>query len=102
MKAVIIFLYRYTMSRMVQCVKLQKEPEGLDFPPYPGELGTKIWQSISKEAWSNWVQIQTRIVNENRLNLADSRARKYLAEQMKQYLFEDQDIEAQGFVPPSP
>ena len=86
---------------MVQCVKLQKEAEGLDFPPYPGELGTKIWQSISKEAWSNWVQIQTRIVNENRLNLADSRARKYLAEQMKQYLFEDKDVEAQGFVPPS-
>ncbi len=89
------------MSRLVQCVKLKKEAEGLDFPPYPGELGTKIWQSISKEAWTNWVQIQTRIVNENRLNLADSRARKYLAEQMKQYLFEDQDIEAQGFVPPS-
>lgn len=89
------------MSRMVQCVKLKKEAEGLEFPPYPGEIGTKIWQSVSKEAWSNWVQIQTRIVNENRLNLADSRSRKYLAEQMKQYLFEDQDVEAQGFVPPS-
>lgn len=89
------------MSRMVQCIKLKKEAEGLEFPPYPGELGTKIWQSVSKEAWTNWVQIQTRIVNENRLNLADSRSRKYLAEQMKQYLFEDQDIEAQGFVPPS-
>ncbi|MEZ2722373.1 oxidative damage protection protein [Paenalcaligenes hominis] len=89
------------MTRMVHCVKLKKEAEGLEFPPYPGELGVKIWQSISQEAWTNWVQIQTRIVNENRLNLADSRARKYLAEQMKQYLFEDQDIEAQGFVPPS-
>ncbi|AQS52185.1 MAG TPA: oxidative damage protection protein [Paenalcaligenes hominis] len=90
------------MTRMVQCVKLKKEAEGLEFPPYPGELGVKIWQSISQEAWTNWVQIQTRIVNENRLNLADSRSRKYLAEQMKQYLFEDQDIEAQGFVPPGP
>lgn len=90
------------MTRMVQCVKLKKEAEGLEFPPYPGELGVKIWQSISQEAWTNWVQIQTRIVNENRLNLADSRSRKYLAEQMKQYLFEDQDIEAQGFVPPEP
>lgn len=89
------------MTRMVHCVKLKKEAEGLEFPPYPGELGVKIWQSISQEAWTNWVQVQTRIVNENRLNLADSRARKYLAEQMKQYLFEDQDIEAQGFVPPS-
>ncbi|NJB66095.1 Fe-S cluster biosynthesis and repair protein YggX [Paenalcaligenes hominis] len=83
-------------------MKLKKEAEGLEFPPYPGELGVKIWQSISQEAWTNWVQIQTRIVNENRLNLADSRSRKYLAEQMKQYLFEDQDIEAQGFVPPGP
>lgn len=89
------------MSRMVHCIKLKKEAEGLEFPPYPGELGGKIWQSVSKEAWTNWIQIQTRIVNENRLNLADSRSRKYLAEQMKQYLFEDQDIEAQGFVPPS-
>lgn len=89
------------MSRMVQCVKLKTEALGLDFPPYPGELGVKIWQSISKEAWENWIQIQTRIVNENRLNLADSRSRKYLTEQMQRYLFEDQDIEADGFVPPS-
>lgn len=89
------------MSRMVQCVKLKKEAQGLDFPPYPGELGTKIWQSVSKEAWQQWVDVQTRLVNENRLNLADARARKYLKEQMQQFLFEDRDVEAQGFVPPS-
>lgn len=89
------------MSRMVQCVKLKEEKEGLDFPPYPGDIGTRIWQSISKEAWSNWVAIQTRIVNENRLNLADARARKYLTEQMQRYLFEDIDVEAQGYVPPA-
>lgn len=89
------------MTRMIQCIKLKKEGPGLEFPPYPGELGVKIWQSISAEAWSNWIQIQTRIVNENRLNLADARARKYLTEQMQRYLFEDEDIEAQGFVPPS-
>lgn len=89
------------MSRMVQCVKLNQELEGLDFPPYPGDLGTKIWQSISKEAWTNWVAIQTRIVNENRLNLADARARKYLTEQMRRYLFEDADVEADGYVPPA-
>lgn len=89
------------MSRMVQCVKLKKEAEGLEFPPYPGDVGVKIWQSISKEAWSNWVEIQTRIVNENRLNLADARSRKYLAEQMQRYLFDDQDIEADGYVPPA-
>lgn len=89
------------MSRMVQCIKLKKEAEGLDYPPYPGEIGTRIWQSISKEAWQQWVDIQTRLVNENRLNLADARARKYLKEQMEQFLFEDRDVEAQGFVPPS-
>ena len=89
------------MSRIVNCVKLKREAEGLDFPPYPGELGTKIWQSISKEAWEEWKAIQTRLVNENRLNLADARARKYLKEQMERVLFEDGTVEAHGYVPPS-
>jgi len=88
------------MSRTVQCLKLKTEAEGLEFPPYPGETGTKIWQSISKQAWQDWLNVQTRLVNENRLNLADARARKYLKEQMEKYLFEDIDVEAQGFVPP--
>lgn len=88
------------MARMVNCVKLKREAPGLEFPPYPGDLGVKIWQSISQEAWAQWIDIQTRLVNENRLNLADARARKYLAEQMQLYLFEDQAIEAQGYVPP--
>lgn len=89
------------MARMVQCVKLKKEAEGLDFPPYPGELGVKIYQSISREAWMNWMDVQTRIVNENRLNLADARARKYVKQQMESYLFEDKNVEAQGYVPQS-
>ena len=62
------------MARMVQCIKLGKEAEGLDFPPYPGELGKRIWQSVSKEAWAGWIKHQTMLVNENRLNLADARA----------------------------
>lgn len=88
------------MARMVNCVKLKTEAEGLDFPPYPGEVGKKIWQNISKQAWQEWMDVQTRLVNENRLNLADARARKYLKEQMEKFLFEDQAIEAQGYVPP--
>jgi len=88
------------MARTVQCIKLKKEAEGLEFPPYPGDMGTRIWQSISKEAWQDWMDVQTRLVNENRLNLADTRARKYLKEQMEKFLFEDQDVEAQGYVPP--
>ena len=89
------------MTRMVNCVKLKREAEGLAAPPYPGEMGIKIWQSISKEAWELWIQTQTRLVNENRLNLADVRARKYLAQQMETFLFEDGNVEAQGYVPPA-
>lgn len=89
------------MTRMVQCLKLKQELPGLEFAPYPGDIGVKIWQSISKEAWENWMDVQTRLVNENRLNLADAMARKYLAEQMQEYLFEDAYIEADGYVPPS-
>jgi len=86
---------------MVQCTKLKREAEGLDYPPYPGDLGVRIWREISKQAWADWTDIQTRLVNENHLNLADARARKYLAQQMESYLFEDRDIEAQGYVPPT-
>ena len=70
------------MARTVHCIKLNKEAEGLDFPPYPGELGKKIWETVSKEAWAAWLKHQTMLVNENRLNLADQRARKYLAAQI--------------------
>ncbi|AIL32782.1 oxidative damage protection protein [Basilea psittacipulmonis] len=89
------------MTRMVHCVKLKKEAEGLAAPPYPGEIGVRIWREISKEAWMQWIQVQTRLVNENRLNLADSRARKYLLQQMENYLFGGAEVEAQGYVPPS-
>ncbi len=89
------------MARTVFCVKLKREAEGLDFPPYPGELGKRIWENVSKEAWQDWIAVQTRLVNENRLNLADARARKYLAQQMERYLFHGDAVEAQGYVPPS-
>ncbi len=89
------------MARTVYCVKLKREAEGLEFPPYPGELGKRIWESVSKEAWQQWINVQTRLVNENRLNLADARARKYLAQQMERFLFQDERIEAQGYVPPT-
>jgi len=90
------------MARIIHCIKLNKEAEGLDYPPYPGELGKKIWQSVSKEAWAQWLKHQTMLVNENRLNLADSRARQYLAKQMENYFFGGQVDQAAGFVPPSP
>lgn len=73
------------MARTVQCIKLGTEAEGLDFAPYPGDLGKRIWESVSKEAWAAWLKHQTMLVNENRLNLADLRARQYLARQMENH-----------------
>ncbi len=88
------------MSRMVHCVKLGREAEALDFAPIPGELGRKIFESVSKEAWQAWVKHQTMLINENRLNLADSRARQYLAQQMQNYFFGGGADMPQGYVPP--
>jgi Fe-S cluster biosynthesis and repair protein YggX len=68
------------MARTVKCIKLGREADGLDFPTYPGELGKRIFENVSKEAWAQWLKHQTMLVNENRLNLADIKARKYLAE----------------------
>lgn len=89
------------MPRTIQCTYLKKEAEGLDFAPYPGELGKRIYNEISKEAWAGWVKHQTMLVNENRLNLADSRARQYLARQMERYLFGDGADQPTGYVPPA-
>ena len=66
------------MARIVHCIKLGSEAEGLDRPPYPGELGKRIFESVSKQAWADWLKHQTMLVNENRLNLADARARQGL------------------------
>jgi Fe-S cluster biosynthesis and repair protein YggX len=85
---------------MVKCVKLGREAEGLDFPPYPGELGKKIFANVSKEAWQQWLRQQTMLVNENRLNLADPRARQYLAEQTERFFFGEGADTAAGYVPP--
>ncbi|MCL2075893.1 MAG: oxidative damage protection protein [Betaproteobacteria bacterium] len=75
------------MSRTVCCVKLGCEAEGMEKPPFPGALGQKIFDSVSKEAWQQWVRLQTMIINENRLNLADAEHRKYLIGQMENHLF---------------
>ena len=89
------------MPRTVQCVKLGREAEGLDFPPYPGELGKRIFQQVSKEAWGHWMEQQKMLVNENRLNLADKKAREYLAQQTEQLFFGAGADRAAGYVPPS-
>lgn len=88
------------MARMVNCIKLGRQAEGLDFPPMPGELGKRIFENVSKEAWQQWVRYQTMLVNENRLNLADARARKYLAEQLEKHFFGEGADQVSGYVPP--
>ena len=89
------------MTRMVQCIKLGKEAEGLDRVPYPGDLGQRIFDNVSKQAWGDWLKHQTMLVNENRLNLADARARQYLARQMENYFFGAGADQPTGYVPPS-
>jgi Fe-S cluster biosynthesis and repair protein YggX len=90
------------MARTVNCIKLGKEAEGLDFPPIPGELGKKLWESVSKEAWKQWITHQTMLINENRLNLMDPKARKYLSEQLERHFFGTGADAATGYVPPHP
>lgn len=90
------------MARTIQCIKLNKEAEGLDFPPVPGELGKKIYLQVSKEAWADWLKHQTMLVNENRLNLSDARARKYLLQQLEAHFFGDGAEMAAGYTPPPP
>lgn len=75
------------MAHMVKCIKLGREAEGMAFQPVPGELGKRIFENVSKEAWGGWLKQQTILINEYRLNMADPKARKYLSEQMEAYFF---------------
>ena len=89
------------MSRMVNCAILGKELPGLDRPTYPGDLGKRIYETISKEAWGMWVQHQTMLLNEYRLSPIDPKARKFLVEEMEKFLFTDESTAVDGFTPPS-
>ena len=90
------------MARMVQCVKLKKEAEGLQYPPFPGELGVKIWRNVSKEAWDEWTRLQTMMVNEYGLNLADLSARQHLMAQCERYFVGDAEgMTVPNYVPPA-
>lgn len=88
------------MSRLVNCVKLKKSAEGLDYAPYPGELGERIFKSISKQAWMEWLNHQTMLINEHRLNLMDAEARRFLEVEMAKFLFEGGADKPAGYVPP--
>jgi Fe-S cluster biosynthesis and repair protein YggX len=87
------------MTRTVHCVKLGREAEGLDRPPYPGPLGQRIFESVSKEGWQMWLRQQTMLINENRLSAVDPKARKFLAEEMEKFFFGGGSAVPVGFVP---
>ena len=75
------------MTRMIHCSKLNEEAEGLDFIPYPGELGQKIFEAISKTAWQQWLNHQTMLINEYRLSMLEEKDQQFLEQEMKKFLF---------------
>jgi len=85
---------------MVQCVKLGNEGEGLNSIPYPGELGKRIYENVSKQAWQMWLQHQTMLINENRLTPVEPKARQFLVEEMEKFFFGEGSEKPEGFVPP--
>jgi Fe-S cluster biosynthesis and repair protein YggX len=87
---------------MVNCVKLGTEAEGLARQPYPGELGKRLFENVSKQAWGDWLKHQTMLINENRLSPMDPKARKFLEEQMEKYFFGEGADMPEGYVPPKP
>ena len=88
------------MTRMVHCVKLDKEADGLDAPPYPGELGQRIFEGVSKEAWQLWLKHQTILINEHRISPIDPEARKFLETEMEKFFFAGGSDMPGGFVSP--
>lgn len=87
------------MSRLIHCVKLQKEAEGLDQAPLPGELGRKIYDQISKEAWQMWIAHQTMLINEYRLSMIDPKSRTFLMQEMDKFLFGSGSDKPAGYTP---
>ncbi|AWB66742.1 oxidative damage protection protein [Saccharobesus litoralis] len=89
------------MARTVFCQLLQKEADGLDFQLYPGELGKRIFDNISKEAWGQWQAKQTMLINEKKLNMMNVDDRKVIEQAMVEFLFEGKDVVIEGYTPPA-
>ncbi|MBK5964347.1 oxidative damage protection protein [Thiocystis minor] len=89
------------MSRLVHCVKLGREAEGLDRQPYPGDLGKRVFEQVSKPAWQDWLRHQTMLINENRLSPLDPKSRKFLEGEMERFFFGEGAEKPAGYVPPA-
>jgi Fe-S cluster biosynthesis and repair protein YggX len=88
------------VPRTVQCVLLKREAEGLERAPYPGELGRRIYDSVSKEAWARWLKHQTMLINEYRLTPIEPKARKFLESEMEKFFFGAGSQAPEGYQPP--
>ncbi len=87
------------MTRMIKCIKLGIEAEGLDNPPFPGLKGQYIFDNISKQAWQEWINMQTMIINEQRLESFDPKARKLLETEREKFLFSEDFKIPEGYIP---
>lgn len=87
------------MNRTIHCVKLKREAEGLAFSPWPGELGKRIYENISKEAWGLWLAHQTMLINENRLSPLDAKTRPFLEKEMEKFFFGEGSAPPAGYQP---
>jgi Fe-S cluster biosynthesis and repair protein YggX len=90
------------MSRTVRCVLLGEEAEGLDYAPYPGPLGLRIYESVSKQAWQRWVAHQTMLINEYRLTPIEPDARSFLEKEMEKFFFGEGSAAPKEYTPPKP
>lgn len=88
------------MSRTIFCTYLQHEAEGQDFQLYPGELGKRIYNEISKEAWAQWQSKQTMLINKRKMSMMNPEYRKELENEMVNFLFEGKEVHIEGFAPP--
>ncbi len=87
------------MTRIVHCCKLKQDAEGLLKAPFPGALGDRIYNEVSKQAWSMWLSHQTMLINEYRLNLMEAKAREFLKEEMQKYFFGEGSEKPSGYNP---
>jgi len=87
------------MSRTVNCVIMKTEAEGLDYAPYPGDLGQRIYDNVSKEGWQRWLAHQTMLINEYRLTPIEPEARQFLATEMEKFFFGEGSEKPKEFVP---
>ena len=88
------------MTRKVQCQLLGEELDGLTFQPYPGELGKRIYETISQQGWQKWLAHQTMLINENRLSPINPEHRKFLEEEMEKFFFGEGSAAPEGYVAP--